>query len=248
LAKLDLELRDGELINLAILQEIALYLEGNKMIKPFVNTELMAEKLRHITFSDLSNHIEIQKEKIIIPRMKIASSVMDIEIKGEHGFNDSINYGVNFRLKDVLMKSNQDEFGPIIDDGSGLRIFMSMTGTVDNPIFGLDKEEKKLARKEKVEIEKQNMKSILKEELGLFKKDTTLGEYRNKSKPPVQFEFEWNEGDTTVNSVEEEFTPEKRAKRRNGLRNMMNKVESKFESSEEGKKNDTIRLEFDEDL
>ncbi|MFT7613952.1 MAG: hypothetical protein ACI9J3_002932 [Parvicellaceae bacterium] len=248
LAKLDLELRDGELINLAILQEIALYLEGNKMIKPFVNTELMAEKLRHITFSDLSNHIEIQKEKIIIPRMKIASSVMDIEIKGEHRFNDSINYGVNFRLKDVLMKSNQDEFGPIIDDGSGLRIFMSMTGTVDNPIFGLDKEEKKLARKEKVEIEKQNMKSILKEELGLFKKDTTLGEYRNKSKPPVQFEFEWNEGDTTVNSVEEEFTPEKRAKRRNGLRNMMNKVESKFESSEEGKKNDTIRLEFDEDL
>jgi len=248
LANLDLDLKNGELINLAILQEIAIYLESNKLIKPFVDTELMAEKLRHVTFSDLSNKIEIQKEKIIIPRMEIASSVMDIEIKGEHGFNDSINYSVNFRLKDVLMKANHDEFGPIIDDGSGFRIFMSMTGTVDNPIFGLDKKEKKLARKEKIEVEKQNMKSILKEELGLFKKDTSVGEYHQKSKPPVQFEFNWNEDDSTDVPIEDEFTPEKRAKRRNGLRSLRDKVEAKFESNQEPKKNDTIRLEFDGDL
>ncbi|MBL4705927.1 MAG: hypothetical protein JKY54_15480 [Flavobacteriales bacterium] len=245
LSSLDLNLTKGELMNLEILQEIALYLENNKLIKPYVDTKLMAEKLRHITFSDLSNKIEIRNQRITIPRMTIKSSVMDIGIKGEHGFNDSINYGFSFRLRDVLMKDrNREDFGPIVDDGTGLRIFLSMTGTVDDPIFGIDKSEKKLARKEKVIMEKKNMKAILKQELGLFKKDTTVGTYQKPKKPEVKFEYDWNDTDTTVNSVEDEFTPEKRDKRRNGFKDKIKKLESRWDKE---KKADTILFEIEED-
>lgn len=246
LSTLSLDVSDGELTNLEVLQEIAQYIEGNKLIKPFVNTQLMAEKLRFIQFSDMSNTIEIRNQKITIPRMEIESNVMDIKIRGEHWFDDRINYGFNFRLRDVLMKEDRDsEFGPIVDDGNGYRIFLSMTGTVDEPTFGIDKEEKKLARKEKVELEKQTMKSVLKQELGLFKKDSTIDTYHGREKPKVEFDLDWNEEDTTVNSVEEEFTSKKREERRKAVKGWIRKLESRFEG---GVKKDSISVEIDDGL
>jgi len=243
LSKIDIEIVKGELTDLEVLQEIALYVEQNKMLKPFVNTDLMAQKLKAVSFSKLSNSIEISNETITIPRMDISSNVMDIGIKGEHQFDNQINYGFNFKLRDALMKENKEpEFGSIIDDDTGYRIYLSMTGTVDDPVFGIDKDEKRLARKKKIQSEKQTLKSVLKEELGLYKKDSSIGSHTTKKKPEVQFEIEWDESDTSVTPVENEFNNGKRRERRNVMKNWLKNIESKFDSS--GTK-DSVSFDFD---
>jgi len=175
--------------------------------------------------------------------MDISSNVMDIGVKGLHHFNNQIDYGFNFRLRDALMKENKEpEFGSIIDDGTGYRIYLSMTGTVDDPVFGIDKDEKRLARKKKVQSEKQTLKAVLKEELGLYKKDSSIGSVKAKNKSDVQFEVEWDESDTSVSPVENEFSQGKRRERRNVMKNWLKNIESKFDSS--GTK-DSVHLEFD---
>ena len=242
---MDIKIKNGKLIGLEILQEIASYLAGNKLLKPLINTQLMAQKLELVSFSELTNTIEIEGQKITIPNMDIESSFMKIGVKGEHWFNDSIAYGFNFLLRDALMKSvKQDEFGPLEENEEGYKMFLSMTGTVNDPIFGLDKREKKLARKKKIETEKQDIKALLKQELGLFKNDSTISTYETQNQRNIKFEIEWDEEDTLVTPVAEEFSPKQRADRRNGLKKWLENVDVKFESNTI---KDSISVEIEED-
>ena len=245
LSKSGIQVVDGELNNLQSMQEIATYLEDNKLIRPFVNTALISEKLSEIRFSKLSNTIEIKNKNIMIPRMEISSSVMDIEIKGEHSFDNRINYGFNFRLRDVLMKENNDEeFGYVVDDGSGYRIFLSMTGTVDAPVFGIDKEEKRLAKREKRKQEKQTLKSVLKADLGLYKNDSSVvPTNRSNKRNNVQFEIDWDETDTAVVPVKDEFNERNRKKRRNVMQSWL---KNKQWGGDSLQPKDSVSIEFDD--
>jgi hypothetical protein len=53
-------------------------------------------------------------------------------------------------------------------------VYVLMTGTVDNPIIKYDRRGLKQKIGEDIKAEKHNLKQILKEEFGLFKKDSTL--------------------------------------------------------------------------
>ena len=66
-----------------------------------------------------------------------------------------------------------------------------MYGTLDNPQYKLDKEEKKIERKIKRKEENTNLKSILKQEFGLFKKDTSVKMPTVQKKPATIFEVEF---------------------------------------------------------
>ena len=79
---------------------------------------------------------------------------------------------------------------------------MTMSGTIDEPIFSLDSDERKNDLKESMTLEKENMKSMLKTEFGLFQKDTTVKEMSTDNKKEVEFiyydtDIEEEEGDTT---------------------------------------------------
>jgi hypothetical protein len=52
--------------------------------------------------------------------------------------------------------------------------------------------------------EKQNMKSLLKEEFGLFKKDESVGAYKESAAPKTEstISVEWGESDTPANEPE----------------------------------------------
>lgn len=250
-SSLKFKVRKGELIRLPALIDVADYLHQNKLIRPFVNTEKLSEQIEHITFSDLENEILIQNQKIIIPKMNIESSALDINIKGEHGFNDSIDYGLNFRLRDVLMKEDKDAaFGTILDDGTGYRLYLSMGGTVNHPVFSLDKEERKQARREKMIQEKETIKAVLKQELGLFKKDSSVKAVSVKKNTPVTFEVDFEQSEADSNSNEgsplnlDRDKKEKNKKPPGKLKRAMLRLES--EKNEEEKP--TFELEIDEDL
>jgi uncharacterized protein involved in outer membrane biogenesis len=190
---IDLSIDNGELIDFESLQDIAEYIRSNKWVAPFVDENKFAEKMRKVTFSRLENVIEIRNRMVTIPLMDIRSSAMDISAKGSHSFDQEINYAIGFNMRDLLIRRERDI--QETDDGLGKSMFIAMTGTVDNPVFTMDKELAKEVRQEAMRQEKQNMKSLLKEEFGLFRKDESVGPYKEAEAPKTEstISVEWEE-------------------------------------------------------
>lgn len=175
----DITLLNGELNNHASLMEVADYLRKNKLTSPFVDTDALRKQLAHVTFAKLENRIEIKDRSVNLPLMTISSSVMDMEVSGSHGFDGEVDDHLSFRLSDLFRtaQSSSDEFGPIIDDGTGLRIFLHMYGTTDNLQFGTDGAMAAARRKERMKQETAQLKGILKGILsGEKPKDTTTAQ------------------------------------------------------------------------
>ncbi|MCH7782305.1 hypothetical protein IID62_04500 [candidate division KSB1 bacterium] len=164
--KADITIVKGELINNKSLLALSDY--------------IAISELEHVRFSTLKNQIEIKDRNIHIPRMEIASSVLNITVSGDHTFDHEINYKFKIYLPELLSKKSKkakkanEEFGVIEDDGLGMWLFLSMTGTVHEPIIKYDKKSYVQKIGEDFKKEKQTLKAILNAEFGWFKKDTTL--------------------------------------------------------------------------
>lgn len=192
LVNTQITIQNGELINLKALDALSKFIR--------------VEELRHIKFATLSNQIRIENETIIIPQMQINSSAINLVLSGTHTFKNQIDYRFNIFLKDLLAQKfkknhNQEEFGEIIEeDGVGARLYLKMTGTADEPIIAFDSKGVREKIKQDLKEEKKDLKQILYEEFGWFKKDTTLRkdeifpkkqrENKNNVKLSDEFEFE----------------------------------------------------------
>lgn len=165
---IDIALEDGQLIELRSMQHIASYIRSNRLIAPFVNEDVLEEKLHHIYFSRLENQIEIRNGVIHVPNMMIESSAMDISAQGTHAFTNDIDYTIGFQVRDILCKSSDTEFGTVEDDGLSNSFFLSMAGTTELPEFGYDRLAHKEKRQADREKEKEVFKNIIKEELNIF--------------------------------------------------------------------------------
>ncbi len=171
---IDIGVDNGAIKGHAPLLEVADHLQKNKLVAPFVDVPELRRRLADVRFAHLENQIEIRNGAVHIPLMTVSSTVMDIELSGTHWFDDRIDHHLNFRLSDLFRKAtSEDEFGPVVDDGTGMRIFLHMYGTADNPEFGNDGAMAAAKRKKQFQDEKQELKQILREELGLFKGGTT---------------------------------------------------------------------------
>jgi hypothetical protein len=127
---------------------------------------------------------------------------------GTHTFGNEIDYHFSLALADLLAakfrkrnvsQSKQSEFGPIEEDGRGrTMVYVSMTGTVDDPVFSYDKK----AVREKISEELKNQKTELKEafrkefrNLGdtLKKAEKENEKKMRKKQEDGQFIFEWDD-------------------------------------------------------
>lgn len=192
-ANTEFSVSGGVLKNLELFDEIGEYLKGNVISRSVVKVDELSKKLKRVEFSEFTNTIKIKNKVITIPSMMLKTSAMDIGIYGTQTFDYQINYGMNLRLKDILTKKKDNEYGYIVDEGDGARLFLLMTGTIDEPIFKLDKAGRKEYQQKQREAEKNNVKSILKDEFGLFKKDTSIKQTKEKPKPKPKFEIDWEE-------------------------------------------------------
>lgn len=181
--------------NLVIEKGELLKFEPMKTLSKYISVS----ELENIKFSKLQNQIEIRNQTIFIPKMDIQSSALDVTLSGTHTFENEIDYHVKVLMSDVLFqkarkaKKENDEFGVIEDDKSGrTSLFISMTGTVDNPIVKYDKQGAKQNLKENITEEKQTLKQILREEFGWFKKDTSIVK-KDKPKDDGKFIIKWDE-------------------------------------------------------
>lgn len=188
-AGVELNIQNGELNNVEAMKSLSRFIE--------------LKELESIRFADLKNTIEIRNQVITIPKMELKSSAINIVASGTHTFKNEINYKVKLSLNELLSKKakkakkENDEFGEVADDGLGrTNIFLLMTGTIDNPVIKYDSKSAIQNVKQDIRVEKQNLKSILKEEFGLFKKDSTLTKKDDvKKEDQTKFRIDWEESD-----------------------------------------------------
>ena len=173
----------GELINFSPLNKLSSYVN--------------VEDLKHVKFSKLENSLEIKNRLITIPKMDIKSSVLTVSISGTHNFNNEIDYDIQLLLSEILSNEfrrkntnlNKSYEKIEINNENFSKIYLKMTGNTDNPKIYFDKIYAKKKLEEKLNKEKETIKTIIREDI--------LND-NPKTKTPVQDEdliIEWDEED-----------------------------------------------------
>lgn len=161
--------KDYQLIESSIYNRTNMKIENGELMdyKPleslsgFVNIK----DLRHIIFSTFENEIEIKDRTIIIPAMKIESSALDLYMSGKHSFDNVIDYQFKLSMADLLVKKflggNKKTEDYEENKEGGVNVYISMTGTVSNPVIKYNKKEAK-QKLEESGIEQQKFIDIFK--------------------------------------------------------------------------------------
>lgn len=191
-------IENGELINFKPLESLSKYVE--------------LEELKHIRFKNLSNQLLIKDRQIFIPRFDVNSSALNLSLEGKHSFDNEIDYKFTLLLNEILgrkaKKPKSNEFGYVEEDGLGrTKLFLKMSGTVENPQISYDKEQLKTHIKTTIQKEKNEVKQLLNEEFGLFKKDSLVNKNEPKKQSESPFSIEWDETDEESSEKEEAANP-----------------------------------------
>lgn len=192
----DLRIAQGELIAHAPMVAVADYLRTNKLVSPFVDTDKLKERLAHVRFAELENQIEIKDRAVHIPTMLVKSSAMDIEVSGTQTFDGGVDDHLNFRLGDLFKLGEQsDAFGPVVDDGTGIRLFLHMYGTTSDLQFKNDGAAAAARRKDKLKQESNELKGLLSD---MWRAKGASVQEPNNGKAVITVEAPW--ADTTRTS------------------------------------------------
>lgn len=151
----NISIRDGELLAYKPIQKLATFVK--------------LKDLRHLQFSEVSNQIEIKNQVIEIPTTPIVSNAMTVSITGKHTFDHEIDYKFKINMSKLIANRLQKE-NPSLEEfeeetSGKLNLFLSMTGTVDDPIIKYDKKVVKAKLEEDLKQEKKELLKVLKDEI-----------------------------------------------------------------------------------
>lgn len=223
IARIGIQIDKGRLKNVEAFQAIVASLKGSSATRLALKKEeikILGEKLADLRFERMTNTLIIRDEMLVIPSMRIESSALNVDLAGKHSFDNKIDYKFGFYFRDLKVKK-ESEFGVEKDDGLGVNIFVRMYGDLSNPTIEWDKDARKENTKAYNQQEKENLKSILKSEFGLFKKDTTVRQFIKTREAHETIEIDFDPKDE-VNPFDEEDKP-KRDKKEDGLLNKWRK-------------------------
>jgi len=192
-------------------------------------------KLQNISFETLENTIYIKNSKIIIPSMVIASSALDITTEGTHTFGNYVDYKFAFRFRELKQQKDESEFGEIIDDGTGIKVYVRMFGPLDTPTIEWDKTGRKEQAKENRVEAKNEAFSILKSEFGFKKNDTNVKQYVPKTQVHEELRMEFGKEKEEVDPVQEKKKTSK----------FLENIKKKTEKLKEGQEKRDVEFEVD---
>lgn len=183
---------DGALVNFDPVKALSSFIE--------------LSELQNIKFDKLENDFFIRDNVFYLPQMEIRSSAADLSVNGEHTFDNKYEYHVKMLLSEILSKKSRktrkprEDFGEIQDDGLGrTSIFLRIDGNGDDVKVSYDMKAAGNQLKENLKKEKETLKTIIKEEYGLYRKDS--GQVNRKESRP-RFRISW-EGAETAEEEEE---------------------------------------------
>jgi hypothetical protein len=183
---------DGILVNFEPVMQLSSFIE--------------LSELETIRFEKLENDFFISNNYLQIPQMDIKSSAADLAVNGKHSFDDDYEYHVKILLSEILSKKikkpkpNTSEFGVVKDDGLGrTSILLKVEDKGDDVKVSYDLKAVSSQIKNDIKAERQTLKTILNQEYGWFKYDTTVG---RKPAGKKRFKITWEEIDTTKSETE----------------------------------------------
>lgn len=213
----DLLIEKGRLMNFKPLHSLSKYIE--------------LKELNDIHFSTLQNSIQIKDRKMYMPRFEIVSSAIDLSLEGSHSFDNVVDYRMTLIIDQLLGKKikkpkmEESKFGYIEDDGLGrTRLFLKMKGNMEDPSIKYDTEQLKDHWKTEVKQEKKEVKEILNEEFGIFKKNSAEGKSKeNQEELPLKIEWDDNEEN---DDMEEDVkkNSDTKVKKKSGFGKFMDKI------------------------
>jgi hypothetical protein len=191
-------------------------------------------KLLNLSFGSFENKLSIRDGVINIPKMTIRSNALDVTLEGTHTFDNKVDYSFMFRFREIKGEASS-EFGDIMDDGTGVKVFLKMNGTVDQPIFSWDKEAKKQEKEMKRDEAKEDLKSALKSGFGINKNDTTVQELKTHEHMEEKLIMDFDN-----DSIEQEFTEVEKKKKKSALQKRIDKWKKE---NKEGDKKETFEID-----
>ena len=157
-------------------------------------------ELATIRFEKLENDFFIRNNYLFMPQMDIKSSAADLSVNGMHSFDDDYEYHVKILLSEILSKKikkpkpNTSEFGVVQDDGLGrTSILLKIEDEGDETKVSYDLKAATSKVKDDIKAERQTLKTILNQEYGWFKYDSTVSQ---KPAGEKRFKITWEETDT----------------------------------------------------
>ena len=173
-----IKVSNGELLNYEPLNALGKYIDVND--------------LRNLKFADLDNTIEIKNKTIFIPQFDVKNNALNITLSGTHSFNNIVDYRMKIKLSELLKnkrKKLSNEFNEEeVTVDRGVNLYISMKGPIDNISITYDKLGTKQKITQELKQEKQNIKEILKKELGID--DNKKSDFKEKQKDDGELEFE----------------------------------------------------------
>ena len=161
------------------------------------------DELERIEFSKLENELIINDQTITIPKMNISSSAFNISLEGNHSFSGVYEYHIKVLLSELLSRKKNtrlSEFGVIEDDGLGrTSIYLRLAGDKNGSRVYHDSEALRAGIKEDLIREKQTIKSILRDEYGIYRNDS-IPETRTQN--TRKFRIIWEETDSLKTGVD----------------------------------------------
>ena len=232
-ARAGIQVDNGRLRNVSAFNTIVNSLKESsaKRIIGKDDIDAFGDKLKDLKFNQLKNTLVIKDEILTIPSMSIESSALNVEVSGKHTFDNKVDYRFGFYFRD-LKQQKETEFGVEMDDGLGMNIFMQMYGDLASPTIKWDFESWKANIKAYNEQEKKDVKSMLKTEFGLFKKDSTVKTYIKTDQPHEELIIEFDPVNA-IDTVIENKKPEKDKKMPRWLQRLQKQAEKDAEEEEE---------------
>jgi hypothetical protein len=162
-------------------------------------------ELENISFEQLDNDFFIKNNWLYVPQMDVKSSAADLSVNGKHSFDNDYEYHVKILLSEILSKkrnknkSNVTEFGVVEDDGLGrTSLLLKVLGKGENAKVGYDMKAAGTEVKNNIKKERQTLKTILNQEYGWYKNDSTLNQKSPEKKS--RFRIKWEDEDTVKNA------------------------------------------------
>jgi len=180
----DIIIQDGELNSFKPIMALSRFIE--------------VEELRNIRFKTLENNILIKNSQVIVPAMDIQSNALNLSASGTHEFDNQYDYRLKLKLSEILYSkargARNSEF-EIAEDESDTRVlFLKVRDNGSGATVEMDRENTARKIRDDLRDEKSELKKILNEELGLFKRDDeTIEKEEHKEENEGQFRFEFSD-------------------------------------------------------
>lgn len=192
----DILIQNGKLIGMNKIKKLSKWLKLNEV--------------KSIDFETIQNKIEIKDQNLKIPKMDILSNVINLQLSGEHKFNNTYSYWMRINLSKIIAQRllSLNYYDDQVNTSEGaINLYLKLNGNSEDYEIKMDKKGSFEKIKGNFESEGIMFKDLLLQEFKqIGKKDslpkTNTGDTANKRNPT--FTIEWDEYDSL--NIENNFS------------------------------------------